>query len=201
MKLIYYSWEIRIILMLDHVKFCMSQSFECPESRGRQTYRWSFNFMICHLILHDGRPWKYLFNLFEYRVSFMEDQIPIRPDRSLLLGRQTSKWSLLGVFFHENDSKRNFYLVFAIYEKCSSMRLPLTVGQWKLPINTASGCWDIASIILLTGSISQPSPLAIKFDTKLSFEGSFTQKIAKTRNKMHIFYYFFFSFVKYFSYH
>ena len=36
--------------------------------------------------------------------KFMEDHIPIRPDRSLLLGRQTSKWSLWDVVFHENNS-------------------------------------------------------------------------------------------------
>ena len=34
----------------------------------------------------------------------MEDRIPIRLDRSLLLGRQTSKWSLSDVVFHENHS-------------------------------------------------------------------------------------------------
>ena len=28
------------------------------------------------------------------RVIFMEDHIPKRPDRSVLLGRQSSKWSL-----------------------------------------------------------------------------------------------------------
>ena len=33
----------------------------------------------------------------------MEDKIPIRPDRSLLLGRQTSNWSLWDVVFHENN--------------------------------------------------------------------------------------------------
>ena len=27
----------------------------------------------------------------------MEDQIPIRPDRSLLLGRETSKWSFIKI--------------------------------------------------------------------------------------------------------
>ena len=32
-------------------------------------------------------------NTFLCRVIFMEDHMPIRPDRSLLLGRQTSKWS------------------------------------------------------------------------------------------------------------
>ena len=34
----------------------------------------------------------------------MKDHIPIRPDRSLLLGRQTSKWSLWDVVFHENNT-------------------------------------------------------------------------------------------------
>ena len=38
------------------------------------------------------------------RVIFMDDHIPIRPDRSLLFGRQTSKWSLWEVDFHENNS-------------------------------------------------------------------------------------------------
>ena len=33
----------------------------------------------------------------------MEDHIPIRSDRSLLLGRQTSTWSLWDVVFHENN--------------------------------------------------------------------------------------------------
>ena len=34
----------------------------------------------------------------------MEDHIPIRPDRILQLGRLTSKWSLLDVVLHENNS-------------------------------------------------------------------------------------------------
>ena len=34
----------------------------------------------------------------------MEDHIPLRPDRSLLLGRQTSKWTLWNVAFHENNA-------------------------------------------------------------------------------------------------
>ena len=34
----------------------------------------------------------------------MEDNIQIRPERSQLLGRQTSKWSLWDVVFHENNS-------------------------------------------------------------------------------------------------
>ena len=39
----------------------------------------------------------------KFRVIFMEDHIPIRLDRSLLLGSQTSKWHLWDVIFHENN--------------------------------------------------------------------------------------------------
>ena len=39
------------------------------------------------------------------RVIIMEDHIPVRADRSLLLGRQNSKRSLWDVVFHENKSK------------------------------------------------------------------------------------------------
>ena len=35
----------------------------------------------------------------------MEDHVPIRPDRSLLIDRNTSKWSLWDVVIHENYSK------------------------------------------------------------------------------------------------
>ena len=38
------------------------------------------------------------------RVIFMEDQIPLSSDGSLLFGRQTSKWSIWDVVFHENNS-------------------------------------------------------------------------------------------------
>ena len=51
----------------------------------------------------------------------MEDQIPKRPDRSLLIGRQTSKWSLWDVFFLENNSKRIYFkgvLSSPIEDKC-----------------------------------------------------------------------------------
>ena len=34
----------------------------------------------------------------------MEDHIPMRPDKSKLLGSQTSKWSLRDVVFYENNS-------------------------------------------------------------------------------------------------
>ena len=46
----------------------------------------------------------------------MEDHIPIRPDRSLLLGRQASKWSLWDVAFHVNNSTTN--LVFVECNSC-----------------------------------------------------------------------------------
>ena len=39
----------------------------------------------------------------------MENHIPIRPD-SLLLGRQTSKWTLWDVVFHENNSVKNIHV-------------------------------------------------------------------------------------------
>ena len=41
------------------------------------------------------------------RVIFMKEHIPMRPDRSLLFCRQTSKWSVWDVWdvvFHENNS-------------------------------------------------------------------------------------------------
>ena len=40
----------------------------------------------------------------------MDDQIPIKSERSLLLGRQISKWSAWEVVFHENNSVEMFYL-------------------------------------------------------------------------------------------
>ena len=45
------------------------------------------------------------------RVIFIKDHIPERPDRSLLIGIQTSKWSLWDVVFHENDSKWKIYVL------------------------------------------------------------------------------------------
>ena len=61
----------------------------------------------------------------KYRSSviFMEDHNPVRPDRCLLLGRQTSKWSLLDVVFHENNSTGNLtkiYKFFAHFIKSKS---------------------------------------------------------------------------------
>ena len=38
------------------------------------------------------------------------DHIPIRPDRSLQLGRQTSKWSYWDVVFHKNYSTLHIYI-------------------------------------------------------------------------------------------
>ena len=42
--------------------------------------------------------------LFLFWAIFMEDHIPIRQDRSPLLGRQTSKWSSWDVVFLKNHS-------------------------------------------------------------------------------------------------
>ena len=47
-----------------------------------------------------------------YRVIFMEDHILIRPDRSLLLGKYTSKWSLWDVVFHEKTDFDEMRLYF-----------------------------------------------------------------------------------------
>ena len=50
--------------------------------------------------------WIYMCKQHNYcRVIFMEDTIPIRPDRSVLLGRQSYKWTLWDVVFHENNFK------------------------------------------------------------------------------------------------
>ena len=38
----------------------------------------------------------------------MQDNIPIRPDRTILIGRQTSKWSLRDVVFDENNFTHSF---------------------------------------------------------------------------------------------
>ena len=47
------------------------------------------------------------------RVIFMDDHIPIRPDRSLLFGRQNSKWSLWAVGIHQNNSIcKNIFILY-----------------------------------------------------------------------------------------
>ena len=56
----------------------------------------------------------------------MEDHIPIRPDRSLLLGRQTSKWSLCDVVFHENNQGSGFQ------EKMINLSLRPSTVLWNL---------------------------------------------------------------------
>ena len=52
-------------------------------------------------------------------VILMEDHIPIRPDRSLLLGRQTSKLSLWDVVFHENNSLSFIKVISTHRRNCS----------------------------------------------------------------------------------
>ena len=49
------------------------------------------------------------------RVIFMEEHIPIRPDRILLLGRQTSTWSLWDVVFHENNTKPLSTFIYTVW--------------------------------------------------------------------------------------
>ena len=49
-----------------------------------------------------------------FRVIFMEDHIPLRPGNSLVNGRQTSKWSLWDVIFHENSTKTHKPLKFGL---------------------------------------------------------------------------------------
>ena len=39
-------------------------------------------------------------NVYGLRVIFMDDHIPIRPDRSLLFGRQTSEWFSMKITQH-----------------------------------------------------------------------------------------------------
>ena len=41
----------------------------------------------------------------------MKDHIPERPDRSLQIGRQTSKWFLWDVVFHENNSTMHVVII------------------------------------------------------------------------------------------
>ena len=48
------------------------------------------------------------------RVIFMEDLIRLRTDRSILIGKQSSKWSLLNVVFHEN---KTILFEFCIYSQ------------------------------------------------------------------------------------
>ena len=45
----------------------------------------------------------------------MEDHITIRPDRSLLLGRQNPNWSVWDVVFHENNSiSQSNFVMFSV---------------------------------------------------------------------------------------
>ena len=44
-------------------------------------------------------------NIISFRVIFMKEHIPQRPDRSLLIGRQTSKWD---VVFHGNKNSHKW---------------------------------------------------------------------------------------------
>ena len=75
----------------------------------------------------------------------MEDHIPIRPDRSLLFSRQTFKWSLWDVVFHENNSTFETNLVFAPWKDESFSKISenerwqgvSTIYFYETPINKA----------------------------------------------------------------
>ena len=59
----------------------------------------------------------------------MEDNIPERPYRSLLLDSQTYKWSLWDVVFHENDS---FLLYILYFKKCKSRFKNIHAKQYPM---------------------------------------------------------------------
>ena len=59
-----------------------------------------------------------------------------RPDASLLLGRQTSKWSLWDVVFHENNTiyiRLRFHFIKKKFqqEKLHSKTISLELFSWK----------------------------------------------------------------------
>ena len=73
----------------------------------------------------------------------MEDRIPIRSDRSLLLGRQTSKWSLCDVVFHENNSNSvSFPPLVATSLKMSYLTHILSFGPFIELHSLSSVCRD-----------------------------------------------------------
>ena len=59
---------------------------------------------LLDFVLYAWQTKMLLLFLITIRIIFMQDHIPIRPARSLLLGGQTSKWYLWDVVFHENNS-------------------------------------------------------------------------------------------------
>ena len=65
----------------------------------------------------------------------MEDHIPKRPDRSVLLGRQTSKWCLEDVVFHENNSTNatDYYRTFKLIQPNGETRkvTQLQTKKWQ----------------------------------------------------------------------
>ena len=70
----------------------------------------------------------------------MEEHIPIRPDRSLLLGRQTSKWSYWDVVFLK---------LFLVYILCSATHFAWTalIIETSHRIGTGPGTTIIARIV------------------------------------------------------
>ena len=73
------------------------------------------------------------------RVIFMEDHIPIRPDRSLLIGRQTPKWSLRAMVFHENNSTCLYHLqLYSWFRLCKWFFTETSFAHYSLPFTSTS---------------------------------------------------------------
>ena len=77
----------------------------------------------------------------------MEDHIPIRLDKSLLLGRQTSKWSLWNAVFHEKTLNKNSEK-FSIWEgKCEIESLNFFIGLCLYLVSFQSGLGPVPWIV------------------------------------------------------
>ena len=75
-----------------HSKFCTNksckfQTYDCRSNRNKSPHPWGW----CK---EPKKVPNFSFFLVAHKVIFMEGHIPIRPDRSLLLCRHTSKWDV-----------------------------------------------------------------------------------------------------------
>ena len=92
----------------------------------------------------------------------MEDHIPERQDRSLLIGRQTSKWSLWDVIFHENYSNSHLCMQKIVKSKYSlsySTRLYLN----HLKKQNFNNSWNI---LYLSFKLNETSPMLCAMQRK-----------------------------------
>ena len=76
----------------------VSANLHSPKARIARVAGRHYNF------LHNHSSTTLAHNPVSGRVIFMAYHIQIRPHRSLLSGRQTSKWSSWDVVFHENNA-------------------------------------------------------------------------------------------------